>query len=605
MAETRHKTVIDVDLSTDRAEQALQRLQALADKFASTLTGYQAGGGGTPGQGGAAPNAAPGGGGGGGSAPSASTTTLPAPAPAPGASPGRGGAQGGGMALPAPVATPGGAPAPTAQPMTVQQGSFPALPGQAQPPAGQPTPPPPAPRADPRTGMAAGAAVGYAVQRYASNYMSAAYGESIAGISAASDTSVTAPFAYAGRQVEFQAARDAAGTRLGGMAGGAALGLAIGGPAGLAAGGALSAIADLFAQGQEKEAAEKAAALNAAGSSIAFRMGYVNRLADFRKQNSLLGVLGGGTSLGAGAGLGMMPEETVATMLSFGQSAGFLGSFRGQDVLGMSRSGVGVGAAGAFRGLAAAGAGGVGQVNPADYIGLARYSGLVGGKAEEYLGAIASATRGLAEKGLTLDVGATEQFLRRLSYSRASGLEQTRAVAGLTGALGGARQEFIAPYARVAQDAMMIEAMRMGGGDDLATMRAFETLSRDPESQRQAVVGATGGGHMATLGFLGMGGIGVDMASDLAGLSVGEVPTQRMRVAGGGGLASLRARHEAKMMATASEGAEGLMGAHYQIQERVMHLSTIMVTYNGLMDTLLNNMSELNSKVVKVLNEMR
>lgn len=598
MAETRHKTVIDVDLSTDRAEQALQRLQALADKFASTLTGYQAGGGGAPGQGGAAPNAAPGGGGGGGGG---GTLTAPgaAPSPAPGASPGRGGAQGGGMALPAPTAaTSGGV---TLSPSDERE-YLRDLRDQAK-------------KAEARSKQLAGyastatSAALHAGARFATSYQSAVYGESMADMQAAADTSITAPFSYRGRQVESAAARGAAETRLAGGLGAAGAGYlaaaAWGGPAGIAMGAAIQGVAEFFAQGEEKKAAEQAAAINAAGSSIAFRMGYVNRLADFQKQNSLLGVLGGGTSLGAGAGLGMMPEETVATMLSFGQSAGFLGSFRGQNVLGMSRSGVGVGAAGAFRGLAAAGAGGVGEVNPEDYIGLARFSGLVGGKAEEYLGAIASATRGLAEKGLTLDVGATEQFLRRLSYLRGSGLEQTRAVAGLTGALGGARQEFIAPYARVAQDSMMIEAMRMGGGDDLATMRAFETLSRDPEAQRQAVMGATGGGRMATLGFLGMGGIGVDMASELAGLTGEEIVPQRMRVAGGGKLARMRARHEADMMETASVGAGKLMGAHYQIQERVMNLSSVMLSYTDLMKTLLDNMSDLNVKVVKVLNEMR
>lgn len=597
MGDTRYKTVIDVDLSTDRAEQALQRLQSLADKFASTLTGYQAGGAGSPGQGGAAPNALPGGRSGGGmgaplAAPNASPSgaqgqatnaSLPGGSPAPMVAPGRG-SQMAGSPSPAPAAVPGGG--------SDQVREENRLDRQLRSQAG-----------------VAGTAGFYGLTRGISGFMAAAHADTMGGLAAASDTSITAPFSYRAAQERAIGMRQAADTRFQGAglsaAGGLATAAAFGGPAGLAVAAMTMGFTELFAQDDEQKAAERAAAINTAGNSIAFRMGYVNRLADFQKQNSLLNVLGGNATIGGGAHLGMMPEETVAAKLAFGQSAGFLGAFNGQNVLGMSRSGVGIGAAGAFRGLAAAGAGGVGEVNPEDFIGLARYSRLVGGKAEEYLGAIANATRGLAEKGLTLDIGATEQFLRRLSYSRASGLEQGRAIAGLTGAVGGAREQFISPYARVAQDSMMIEAMRMGGGDDLATMRAFETLARDPEAQRQAVTSATGGGQLATLGFLGMGGIGVDMASELAGLTVGEIPQQRMRVAGGGKLAQRRARHEADMMSIASNDAGAIMDMNYQIQARVMHLSTVMLTYTDLMKKLLDNMSDLNAKVVKVLNEMR
>lgn len=602
MGEVRHRTVIDVDLATDAAEQKLARLEAIAQRLGALLGGAGGGAGG----GGAAPTAVPGGGGGGqgggtpGAAPSANPGGGGAPAipPVPG---------GGGGAPP----TPGPAPAPAAP-----------NPAPGVPPGGAPIPPSDARGRFTRLGgggddgfFALNAGRGYQVAglgaigiaaREAVSMQGFASAERQAEFAAAADVSIAAPFSLAAQRQSLQGMREGMQVRTAGGAASALAGLgvgaAFGGPAGVAVAAIGSALTELFATKKEQQGAEVAAALGAAGQAISFRAQIAGRRASFDFQNGMLGLYGTGIGPGAGAGLGMLPEESMAAMMGFGQAAGFRGAFDGQRALAMSRSSVSPGTAGALRGLAAAGAGGTGDVNPERFIGLAQLSGLMGSKADDYLARITAATTSMAEQGLKLDIGATQRFLGRIAAAegegRYSGLEQSRAVSSLAGTVGGARQRLLSPYANVVENAVFMQALRGGGGTTMGTLQELERIGSRPEDIRRAAL-SNYGQSTATLGFAALGNSSA-MSELLGGLTGGDVASPRMKVAGGGKLAVARARAQAKLLSEIGDGDTEIFDAEARIQIRVLALGSKMVDVIGKLETTLE---KLNTKVEEVIKE--
>ncbi len=431
----------------------------------------------------------------------------------------------------------------------------------------------------------------------------AASAERVAGLQAAGDTSIAAPFTYAAQRAQIAGTREAATTRgIGGaLTAGAGLGaaLAFGGPAGMAVAALGGSLTELFASGKEQEAQEKAAALSAAGQAVTFRAAMASRRATFDQQNSLLGMYGRGIGPSSGAGLGLLPEESMEAMLGFAGAAGFSGALDGQQVLRMSRSTVGVGTSGAFRGLAAAGAGGRGAVNPAEFIALAQQSGLMGSKADEYLSRIASATSSLAEQGLSLDVSATSRFLRMISGAEGpgnfSGLEQSRAVGQLTGAGMGARGRFLAPYGSVVENSILMEAMR-GGGDSMAVLRRMEGITADPDRIRRSSI-SNYGASTAALGFAARG-MSANMAETMLGLTPESMTSPTMRAAGGSRLAIARARAQGGLLSSIGPEDTATFEAEAKIQTRALALGERMVQVIGKLETALD---ALNVEVIKTI----
>lgn len=453
--------------------------------------------------------------------------------------------------------------------------------------------------------MGAGAGILAIAARHDLSMSSIAAREQQAGLSAAGDSSISAPFSLAAQQQQLMGARDATASRAigGSLTAGAGLaaGLAFGGPAGMAVAAIGGALTELFATKQEQEGATKAAALGAAGQAISFRAQVAGRRANFDQQNSLLGMYGRGISPGAGAGLGLLPEESMSAMLGFAGAAGFDGALDGQQVLRMSRSSVGIGTAGAFRGLGAAGAGGTGDVNPSAFIALAQQSGLMGSKADEYLSRIASATSSLAEQGMHLDIGETDKFLRMLSGAEGagnfSGLAQSRAVGQLTGSASGARGRILAPYQGMTENAVLMQALQSGGGSTMGSLRALEGIMSSPTRIAGATMGVYGG--MAPLGFAAAG-MSSDVAQAVAGMSPDNMTSPGMRVAGGSGLAIARAKAQAGLMDEIGPGDAAIFDAEARIQKRVLALGGRMLL---VIDKLEQSLEKLYTKVVEVIEE--
>lgn len=448
--------------------------------------------------------------------------------------------------------------------------------------------------------MGAATGVGYAAIRHAAAENAATSQFEAAQMSAAADTSIAAPFNLAGQQAQLQGAKAAANINAGGSAltAGASLaaGLAFGPLAAVAVAAFGSTLTSFFAAGEEQDAAEASAAFGAAGSALSFRAQIAGRRASFDQQNGLLGMLGGGITPSSGVKYGLAPEEAMAAMMGFGQSAGFSGAFAGQDVFNMSRSGASVGSAGTYRGLIASGVGGVGDTDPSGMIGAAQASGLAGSKIDEYLGRIASATTAMAEQGLSLNLTETEGFMRRLAAGGVGGLNQGRAVAGFTSAAAGARQELLAPYADGAKNAVLMEALR---GRGLAEqLQIIESIGQNPERGRSAILRNYGSGETA-LGMMAAMGNSLDTAQSLRTLSGASAPRRGARGAGGAALKVAQAGGEAALLNEITGNDTALFDAQRDIQVHVLRFASTLVQ---LLPKILAAMGALDAKVTEVIN---
>jgi len=133
----------------------------------------------------------------------------------------------------------------------------------------------------------------------------------------------------------------------------------------------------------------------------------------------------------------------------------------------LARTGIPLDAFAGYRGTLAAGAGGTGQTNLAQMAGRIQSEGLLGSKAAQYLGTIASATSRMAESGLTFDMGSVEQFIGRMQSTagtKGTGLHQARAIQALGGAAVGARGKLFGGFRGVGESAVLAKALRAGGG---------------------------------------------------------------------------------------------------------------------------------------------
>lgn len=470
MAEVRHRTVIDVDLATDAAEQKLARLEAIAQRLGALL--------------------GPGAGGSGGGA---------APSPSPGAAP-PGGGSGGGAA---PNANPGGGmpPPPPGLP-PAPPGTPPALP----PPSGSPGPTPPGAAPSPSPGASPGQPSG----QPPGGGSGGGQGGSGGG----------------GRPS--RAADDAGDVRAGRSAinaipnvgnaivqGGAGMPLSVAQAATSGLAGVASSISGAGA------ALPLGLGLGAAGLGILlaglnYRYGVAVRRAGLdERDGALRGLYGGG---GWGQGAGYTPEESLGIQESFSRSAGFsqaLGGGNAAEVLRLSRSGVSPGVMGQVAGLQAAGAGGVGQTNLDKLIGVVQASGLRGQKAEDYLSRIAAGVNQLAEAGLTLDMPSTVMFLQKLQTTPGlggSGLAQARMVGGMLQDRSGVTGQLNAGFAQLGETALMARALREGGGIEGA-QRFIEGLTL--EEQQSIIQGEVG--TDAAAGYFRSRGLTTSQARGAAG----------------------------------------------------------------------------------------
>lgn len=605
MSETRHRTVIEFDVQADGARRTIAELAQAAENLQKVFGGAGQGnaGGASATGAGHAPAAAMGGSGTSPAGASAHAPAAPPGAVAPSAAPGTGhapsaspgaGAGAGGHAPSAPGgAASGAAGTPTGGMPTGGNG------GGAQPPgAGGDAKTAAQLAKEQQDALQRKASFGAAVingaggafqigMGYQNAMMSAQY-------SAVTSGSVAAPYTLAASQAQAKAQATegyagAAGSLVGGIAGAffGPIGAMMGSAVGNTAFGALGS----YMAGTDKE---RAAEFQAQAQALQFRTGIAQRKGTLDQQNNLVAMFGGSVSYMGAAGAGFSAEEALGAYGAFGQAAGTSDAFRGQEVLGIARSTASVGAAGSYAGLTGRGAGGfTSNGQPADVsgmIGLAQVQGLRGGKIDQYLGTITSLVQGLATKGLTLDLTATQDFLQRLqatSGTANTGAMQARAAQGLMGVREGAQSKLLEPFAAYGEQLYMANLFRHAGSYDEAL--AMNEADTSPEAVRKRMIEEAGpeGNKALQRYFRGQYGQSGAAAEALAGeLQPGKRTGMRMAETSG-----LK-----RAFAQADAGVLGMVG-----EEDIALAETQGLLQKGVMMYAQKSVEEI-AVVIKVLN---
>lgn len=340
-------------------------------------------------------------------------------------------------------------------------------------------------------------------------------------ISAQSNTSATAAYGFAAAGAERNAGL------INGVADAASTGaMAFGGPAGFALSGALQLGKWAFGTDESAEAAK----LRMYGQAVDFYGQQSARRGRIDEQQAMLGLSGSRVSARGAIGYAYTPEEAIGIAGAFAGGAGMTG-VGGDRALAIARSGVSPGAAGAYLGTTAAGAGGLGRATPEAMIGLAQAQGLRGSKVDEFLGIIASATSSMATQGMKLDMAATEQFTRRLQGTGSfagQGLAQARAAATVAGTVGGARQKLLSPFSGMAETAIMADAMSRSS----SVQGAARLLEQVDPSAVSGMFGRSGFGDMIGLDLARS--MTVDQGADIAGGRLGSGDAKYGMVSAGG-----------------------------------------------------------------------
>lgn len=292
------------------------------------------------------------------------------------------------------------------------------------------------------------------------------------------------------------------------------------------------------------------AVAGAAGVMLAalnYRYGVAVRRAQLDEKTNALGLYGGG---GWGGG-GYTPEEAVGLMGGFGQGAGYSTALKDTDVLGLNRTGTGIGAMASYAGTSAAGMGGEGRPNVGSLIATAQNSKLRGSKVDDYLQRITAAVTQLGESGLTLNLANTERFMRQLANTGAfqgAGMAQTRLLSGITGAISGARSSLLSPYSGVAQMALQAWAMQQPGG--------FEALEGMEPEQAKDIITRSVGPTTAAKAFSSMNITGAQGRA--AAGPLGAYSDMKTRSYGAGGLKEAYAAKERRILSMIDKDDAGL-----------------------------------------------
>lgn len=589
MADVTHKVVVDLDINTEPAKAKVAELE----KMIQALTRGVSIGGGASGPGGAAPSPAPG---------ESATGQMPAGTGGPMTIPTNPGGRGGGA--PAPTATPGGTvPTPSspgsAGPDAGGRGYSPrALPGAG-------TEPEPAPDANPggggggwsfggdddddagltpsqrgakRKAYLKQVARAHVAQSAVHSVVGAWQGSAMADIAATGNSSVTMGWDYSAAKSDnragFISSAGNVGTTAATMAGQPWL------AAGIAAASAI--VAGLFGQEAAKD--------RASGAALSFAHGAAMKRGAFDEQNNMLGLSGSGVSASA-AEYGYTPSEAQGIAGAFAAGAGRTRAYSSR-ALAIARTGASPGAAGAYFGLTAAGAGGTGVAKPEAMIGLAGAQDLRGSKIDEYLGIIASATSSLASSGMHLDLHSTEDFLRRLQATpafRNGGLAQARAVATITGSVQDAHSQMSAPYAGSTSRTLMAWARR----NSTTWEQALELLEGLTPAEAMEIVRASGLGERSAREYAGSMGVSRARALTMGGIRSAngdEYPMGKL-MASAGPIKIAQARAEWKEI-----GSDALVGFGVDVIQKLGEVHAKMIT---------KAIEELDESIKKMTEAMR
>jgi len=212
---------------------------------------------------------------------------------------------------------------------------------------------------------------------------------------------------------------------------------------------------------------------------------------------------------------GYKPEQAITMGTAFAKEVGRVitreerGMLTGQgaySLWGMSRMGLSTGAAARFMGVTAEGGitkGPISNIAQAlkKHIDLAWSRGLRGSKVDKWLSTIATATEGLAKQGLEIDPLKVFRFTNAMAFAGMKGMRPAAFTATMMGELGGARQQLLAPFKGLAQQAIIAQAAR-GGGGLMGTLERVGEMGPAEAFRAQSLLGK--GASPYVLAALGM-----------------------------------------------------------------------------------------------------
>lgn len=218
------------------------------------------------------------------------------------------------------------------------------------------------------------------------------------------------------------------------------------------------------------------------------RYGVIGDLAELERPAEMLRALGGPAGMAdpqspfhmLGARYGLRPAQTLSALLPGYRAAGGARTLGPEAFLQAELSGLSASNVGAFFGLGAKGAGGIGAPGALGLLlGFANQEGLRGAKIEQLLSMIEGHTNAAAQRGGEVDLTdvARTAFALRATSGEFVGTQGVRGALALSSLGGGALENLTGLFGQIGPNALLAAAASGGGG-------VFEIAKRLSEFQR-------------------------------------------------------------------------------------------------------------------------
>lgn len=219
------------------------------------------------------------------------------------------------------------------------------------------------------------------------------------------------------------------------------------------------------------------------------RYSMIGELANLERPAETLRALGGPAGLAdpqnkfqaLGSRYGLRPVETLSALLPGYRAAGGAPTLGAEAFLRAELSGLSASNVGAFFGLGAKGAGGLGATGALPMLlGFANQEGLRGAKVEQLLSMIEGHTNATAQRGGKVDLGDVVKtaFALRATSPEFAGVQGVRGSLALSNLGGGALENLTGLFGQIGPNALLAAATSGGGG-------VFEIAKRLSEFQRR------------------------------------------------------------------------------------------------------------------------
>jgi hypothetical protein len=317
------------------------------------------------------------------------------------------------------------------------------------------------------------------------------------------------------------------------------------------------------------------------------------RLGNLERPREIVRNLGGaGTlaSLREGASKGFMPEEALGMQRAFLATVGHKDAGKAlarSDIFGATLAGLNPGALAGFAALGTPGGGSRYDVGDTARVlqavlGVAeRQFGFRGAKTEELLGRLVSATQGMAEQGLSVDLFGATTFMSKLGNTSLSngaqpfqGMNAARVTGKMMGLGTGAANGLAGGFGGLSEAAIQSWAYSQTN-DPLEAIALMQQAAGNPE-MIQAIVRSQLGDQAAAFAFVGSG-FNANEARGLAGPLArgnGAAAAAGGRSGGNQPISALQAGHTLSRVSAAEErgNAEKMITMVHNIENMLLKL---------------------------------